>query len=42
MNRESDKTTNPRFLSNLGIDVNILKNLVWKSSVSLDYITSSK
>ena len=41
MNRESDKTKTQRFLSNLGIDVNILKNLVWKSSVSLDYITSS-
>ncbi|MBN9313174.1 MAG: SusC/RagA family TonB-linked outer membrane protein [Chryseobacterium sp. 39-10] len=40
MNRESDKTQNQRFLSNLGIEVSFLKNLVWKSSASLDYISS--
>ena len=41
MNRESDKTHTQRFLSNLGIEVNILKNLVWKSAASLDYINST-
>ena len=40
MKRESDKTKNQRFLSNLGIEVNLLKNLVWKSAASLDYISS--
>jgi hypothetical protein len=39
VNRESDKTHTQRFLSNLGIEVNILKNLVWKSAASLDYIS---
>lgn len=41
MNRESDRTKTQRFLSNLGIEVNILKDLVWKSSVSLDHISST-
>lgn len=40
MNRESDKTHTQRFLSNLGIEVDLIKNLVWKSSVSLDHISS--
>ncbi|UFK97934.1 SusC/RagA family TonB-linked outer membrane protein [Kaistella faecalis] len=41
MNRESDRTKTQRFLSNLGIEVNLLKDLVWKSSVSLDHISST-
>lgn len=41
MKRESDKTHSQRFLSNLGIEVNLLKNLIWKSSVSLDHISST-
>ena len=38
--RGLDNTNTHRFLSNLGLDVNILKNLVWKPSVSLDVIDS--
>ncbi len=41
MNRESDRTKTQRFLSNLGIEVNLFKDLVWKSSVSLDHISST-
>lgn len=38
--RGLDNTNTHRFLSNLGLDVNILKNLIWKPSVSLDVIDS--
>jgi len=38
--RGLDNTNTHRFLSNLGLDVNLLKNLVWKPSVSLDVIDS--
>lgn len=38
--RGLDNTTTQRFLSNLGLEVNILPTLVWKPSVSLDYIDS--
>lgn len=38
--RGSNNTDTHRFLSNLGLEVNILKNLVWKPSVSYDYIDS--
>ena len=41
MNRQYDKTQTQRFLSNLGLEASILKNLVWKSSVSLDHISST-
>lgn len=40
MNRQYDKTHTQRFLSNLGVEANILKNLVFKSAVSLDHISS--
>lgn len=36
--RGYDDTNTQRFLSNIGLEVNILKNLVYKPSVSLDYI----
>lgn len=36
--RGYDDTNTQRFLSSIGLEVNILKNLVYKPSVSLDYI----
>ena len=38
--RGYDDTNTQRFLSNFGLEVNILKNLVWKPSVSFDMIDS--
>lgn len=38
--RGLDDTQTHRFFSNIGLDVSILKNLVWKPTVSLDYIDS--
>ncbi|MEN2434751.1 SusC/RagA family TonB-linked outer membrane protein [Weeksellaceae bacterium A-14] len=38
--RGSDKTETQRFLSNVGFEINILKDLVWKPMVSFDYIDS--
>ncbi|MCW3162203.1 SusC/RagA family TonB-linked outer membrane protein [Chryseobacterium oryctis] len=35
-----DKTNTHRFLSNFGLEVNILKNLVWKPTISFDMIDS--
>ncbi|MDR6922338.1 SusC/RagA family TonB-linked outer membrane protein [Chryseobacterium sp. 2987] len=35
-----DKTQTQRFLSNLGLDVKVLKNLVWKPSISFDMTDS--
>lgn len=37
-----DKTHNNRFMSNFGFDVNLMKNLVFKPSVSLDLIDTNK
>ncbi|WP_299178375.1 SusC/RagA family TonB-linked outer membrane protein, partial [uncultured Chryseobacterium sp.] len=36
-----NKTQTHRFLSNLGLEVNVLKNLVWKPTISFDYIDSN-
>ncbi|MFN8364259.1 MAG: hypothetical protein U0T78_02885 [Cloacibacterium normanense] len=38
--RDLENTITHRFLSNLGFEVNLLKNLVYKPSVSFDYIDS--
>jgi TonB-linked SusC/RagA family outer membrane protein len=38
--RKNETQTN-RFMSNLGLEVNLLKNLVWKPTVSLDLIEST-
>lgn len=35
-----DKTQTQRFLSNLGLDVKVLKNLVWRPSISFDMTDS--
>lgn len=35
-----NNTQTHRFLSNLGLEINLLKNLIWKPSISYDYITS--
>lgn len=35
-----DKTQTQRFLSNLGLDVRLLKNLVWKPTISFDMLDS--